>query len=62
MMYSIQRRIAAGLKAVLPEATTRRLRDWWRVAAMHGVALEEVNRAALDVHGPAHPVVVGARR
>jgi SAM-dependent methyltransferase len=31
------------------------------ISFLHGLALEEVNRVALDVHDPAYPVVVSVR-
>lgn len=31
------------------------------IAFLHGLALEEVNRSALDAHDPAYPVIVSAR-
>jgi hypothetical protein len=31
------------------------------IAFLHGLALEEINRAALDVHDPAYPVVISVR-
>lgn len=31
------------------------------IAFLHGLALEEVNRVALDAHDPAYPVIVSAR-
>jgi hypothetical protein len=34
MMYSVQKRVAARLKAVLPDAITRRLQVWWWGAAI----------------------------
>jgi hypothetical protein len=140
MMSSVQKKLAAGLKAILPIAVTQRLQAWWQDAAirrlllwppfgavashdllrrtspisrlygadrgaigperwpyywcfrpasverlitdafpgggvcvesagnvlaaiafLHGLALEEVDRTALDVHDPAYPVVVCVR-
>jgi len=34
MMYSLQKRVAGGLKAVLPDVMVHRLRHWWQGAGM----------------------------
>jgi hypothetical protein len=39
MMSSVQKRVAAGLKVILPVAVTQRLQAWWHEAALRRLLL-----------------------
>src|SRR5437762_5517842 len=39
MLSSVQKRLAAGLKAILPIAVTQRLQAWWQDAAIRRLLL-----------------------